>query len=94
MAYLVIGCDLKNQASAGPVWTALESWGAVRLLESMWILNTRLDAGYVRSALQDLVEPQDSVVVIELRHGADWSAVGASEPATAWLRHNLGSDSS
>jgi hypothetical protein len=90
MACLVIGCELKRQSTCEPVWAALESWGAVRLLESTWLLDTRMDAAYVCSALDDLIESQDSVAIIELRNGADWSALRASPEAADWLRRNIG----
>ena len=90
MARLLIGCELGKQSTAETVRSALESWGAVRLLETLWLLSTRLDARYVTSALQDLVAPQDSVAVIDLQPGSEWSAAGLSEAAAEWLREHIG----
>jgi len=90
MARLLIGCELGKQSTADSVQLALESWGAVRLLQSLWLLSTKMDARYVNSALQDLVEPRDSVAVVDVHPGSEWSAFGVAETATAWLRDNIG----
>ena len=36
MAHFIVSYDLHNQRNYKPVWDRLESWGAVRLLESLW----------------------------------------------------------
>lgn len=90
MARLLIGCELGTQSTAEKARAALDSWGAVPVLGSLWVLNTPLDAGYVRSALQDIVEPQDSIAIIDLHPGSEWSATGVSEDATGWLSEHLG----
>jgi hypothetical protein len=69
MARLVIGCELGKPSTAARAVSALESWGAVRLIQSLWLLSTRLDGPYVCPALQDIVEEQDSVV-FELDEGS------------------------
>lgn len=90
MARLVIGCELGKQPTAEKAVSALESWGAVRLLETLWLLSTKLDGRYVCSALQDIVEERDSVVVFELHERSRWSAAGGSEARTEWLRAHIG----
>ncbi|GAA4756358.1 hypothetical protein GCM10023264_24910 [Sphingomonas daechungensis] len=89
MAYLVIGCDL-NGSAADPVQGALESWGAVRLLDSLWLLETPLGAGYVRSALEDVVDGGDRVAVFAIQPGSEWSASSEDSPGSKWLQSKIG----
>lgn len=90
MGYLVIGCDPSEGSASGPVEGALHSWGAVRLLDSLWLLETPLDANYVRSALEDVVDGQDPVAVVALQPGSDWSVSDSSSAGSDWLRSNIG----
>lgn len=92
MTRLLIGCDLGKQSTAETVRSALESWGAVRLIRSLWLLSTRLDGRYVSSALQDIVDEGDFFAVLDLAEGAGWSVSGASKAASEWLRQHLGED--
>lgn len=45
MAHYIISYDLHKQRTYEPVWKALESWGAVRLLESLWVVTLNNGAG-------------------------------------------------
>lgn len=66
MAYYVISYDLHKQRTYPPVWALLESWGAVRLLESLWGVTMNTGAGEIRAALDKVVDADDSTAVIEL----------------------------
>lgn len=89
MALFVISYDLHKQRTYPPVWGLLESWGAVRLLESLWLLNTGASAAQVRDDLMRVVDSDDSIAVIELKHGAYWAGLRMKEAGLGWLRKNL-----
>ena len=89
MAHFTVSYDLHNQRTYEPVWRLLESWGAVRLLESLWLVTLASTASQVRDALQRVVDSDDSVAVLELQVGSDWACVRAKPDGVAWLRKNI-----
>ena len=46
-------------------------------------------AAVVRDALQRLLDADDSVIVIELKRGSDWSGYRAQLGGTDWLSQNI-----
>ena len=48
----------------------LESWGATRLLESLWVFNSDLSASQIRDELQAAADVNDAFAVLELKPGA------------------------
>ena len=89
MAHYIITYDLHNQRTYPPVWSLLESWGAVRLLESVWVATTSSSTVQVRDALQGVIDKDDSIAVVELKTGSDWACVRAKDDGVNWLRKNL-----
>lgn len=89
MAYFVISYDLHNQRNYEPVWNLLDSWGAVRLLESLWLLDTEASAKEVRDGLKHIVDDDDSIVAIELKTGSLWAGQKAKPEGINWLRQNI-----
>ena len=64
----------------------MASWKAVRLAESVWLANLRGPAPVVRDMVLRTLQLNDSVAVVELKHGADWAVSPAvSSTASAWL---------
>lgn len=89
MAHFVISYDLHNQRTYPPVWARLQSWGAVRLLESLWVVSSNDGAGDLRDSLLQVIDKDDSVVVVELKQGSNWSARAAQVQGTNWLQRNI-----
>jgi hypothetical protein len=89
MAHFIISYDLHNQRHYQPVWDKLESWGAVRLLESLWVATLNNTAGEVRDALKLVVDKDDSIAVIELKKGSGWGTWNGKKPGVDWLKANI-----
>lgn len=89
MKHFIISYDLRKARNYQPVWSALESWGAVRLLESLWVVSLNSGTAQIRDALQSLVDNDDGVAVIELKPGSDWSTLNAQRAGAAWLTSNI-----
>jgi hypothetical protein len=89
MAHFGISYDLHNRRTYEPLWRLLESWGAVRLLESYWIVTLPNTAAQVRDALQKVVDSDDSLAIVELKAGSDWACRLAKPDGVAWLRKNI-----
>lgn len=89
MAHFVVSYDLHKQRTYEPVWERLESWGAVRLLESLWLVSLNNTASDLRDSLKEVMDADDSAAVIELKTGSDWATRCALRPGTDWLKNNL-----
>lgn len=89
MRHFIVSYDLHQQRNYRPVWAELESWGATRLLESLWVVsleNTPMD---LRDALRAIVDGDDSIAVVEIKTGSGWAALRAKPEGVAWLRTNI-----
>jgi hypothetical protein len=89
MAHYVVSYDLHHIRNYHPVWIRLESWGATRLLESLWVLNSNLSAGQIRDELRVVGDNDDSFAVIELKTGSWWATAKARTLGTQWLQQNI-----
>ena len=86
MAHYIASYDLHNQRHYQPVWSALESMGGTRLLESLWVLSINLSAAQVRDRIKAAADNDDSVAVVELKPGSDWACIRAKENGVAFGR--------
>lgn len=89
MAFYAVSYDLHNQRNYPPVWAKLESWGATRILETLWLLDSTLSAVQIRDALVAIVDNDDSIVVVEIKSGSCWAAIRSKEKGVAWLRQKI-----
>jgi hypothetical protein len=89
MALYVGSYDQHRDKDYTPIWNALRGWGAVRVLESLWLLESNAIPGALRDALQAITSQQDSLVVIQLQAGSEWSAYNAQIAGTNWLQLHL-----
>lgn len=89
MAHYIASYDLHNQRHYEPVWEALRKMGAVRLLESLWVLTSNLSAEDVRNKIKAAADSDDSVAVIELKRGSLWATDGAQGAGVEWLKQNI-----
>lgn len=89
LAYFIASYDLHNKRTYPPVWEKLENLGASRLLESLWVLTSTLNASQIRDELKTVIDSDDSVTVIELKHGSWWASLRAQDAGVEWLRQNI-----
>jgi len=89
MAHYIASYDLHLVRNYHPVWTKLESWGATRLLESLWVFNSNLTAGQIRDELKAAGDNDDSFAVIELKSGSWWATERARPLGVQWLQQNI-----
>jgi hypothetical protein len=89
MALYIASYDLHRVRNYHPIWTKLESWGATRLLESLWVFSSNLPVGKLRDELRDAGDSDDSVAIIELKTGSEWASCRARELGASWLSRNI-----
>jgi len=86
MAHFIISYDLRKQRNYQPLWDTLASWGAVRLLESLWVVTMNATAAAVRDSLRTVIDSDDGVAVMEFRAGSGWGTVGARDAGNQWFK--------
>lgn len=89
MASFLISYDLHKVRNYQPLYDKLDEWGAVRLLESVWLANMTGTAGAIRDVLAGLGDDDDSFAVIELKKGSRWATRRAKKSGNDFLRANL-----
>jgi CRISPR/Cas system-associated endoribonuclease Cas2 len=89
MAYYVVSYDQHYNRDYTPVWGALKTWGAQRILESLWLMQTDAMAGQIRDSLRAITKDEDSLVVIELKQGSLWGSFNAQEAGVNWLVNHI-----
>ena len=89
MARYIVGYDLHHDRNYQPIWDLLKGWGGTRLVEALWVVTTNLPAEQIRQALYNATGQRDSVAVVELQPGSNWSTVGVPTAGNDWLRKNI-----
>lgn len=89
MAHYIVSYDLHNQRTYEPVWAKLESWGATRLLESLWVVTSSKASGVLREELASAMDSDDSCAIVELKTGSEWSTRRAQKAGVDWLTRNI-----
>ena len=89
MANYIVSYDLHHQRHYPPVWAAIERIGGVRLLESLWLVETNYTATQVRDIVAAAADGDDSIVVIELKDSAYWACLRAKKAGVDRLRQNI-----
>ena len=89
MAHYIASYDLRRARNYHPMLHKLKSWGATRLLESLWVFNSNLSASQIRVELGASADADDAFVVIELKSGSLWGCEKAHPFGIQWLRENI-----
>jgi CRISPR-associated endonuclease Cas2 len=89
MAHFIVSYDLHNQRNYKPMWELLESWGATRLLESLWVVTLNNTTAEVRDALNQKIDNDDAIAVIELKSGSMWATMRARKAGVDWMKANI-----
>lgn len=86
MPHFLITYDLRKVRNYQPLYDALNNWKAVRLLESVWLVDLKGPAQTVRDLLAQFIDRDDGIAVLELRPGFDWATLRVTNAANAWLK--------
>lgn len=87
MSAYAISYDLHNNRNYQPLWDALARLGAVRLLESLWLVKSSLGIIQIRDQLQSAMDNDDSIAVLLL--GNSWAVNRANANGVAFLKANV-----
>lgn len=89
MAHYAISFEIRDARHGVHIRTKLEGMGAVRLLETLWVVTSPKSAPQIRDELQKMINLDDSLAVIELKAGSYWSCLRAKHAGVMWLRRSI-----
>jgi len=89
MAIFTVSYDLHQSRDYKKLHEGLRENHAVKLLESLWLVDLSNTASQVRDWLQSLIDDDDSVAVLELKPGSGWATLRAKKEGTDWLKDKL-----
>lgn len=89
MAQFLITYDNHPPRNYTLLYQLMASWNAVRLAESVWLANLKGPASEIRDIVASRLQSNDTVAVLELKHGSDWATVNVNPAANAWLSNNI-----
>jgi len=73
MAKYEVSYDLRNPGrNYESLWKRLGEWGAVRVLQSVWIIDRQTTAQQIRDDLQHHMDANDGILVTGLTGEAAW----------------------
>lgn len=85
MAQFLITYDNHPPRNYQRLYKLMAAWKAVKLAESVWLVNLVGPASVVRGYVQATLQRDDTIAVIELKHGSDWATNNVGPAAAAWL---------
>ncbi|MBA4010765.1 MAG: hypothetical protein C0481_02760 [Phenylobacterium sp.] len=90
MNLFLISYDMRSPGrNYSPVYKLLGQWGAVRLLDSSWLVAIESTSVAVRDSLKALIDSNDGLAVLELKAGSGWAVTGVQAPGLAWLQRHI-----
>ena len=85
----LITYDNRSPRNYSAVHRLMETWGAVRLAQSVWLMNSTAGAAQLREAVMSTLEPDDTVAVVPLQRGGSWATYSVGSTAERWLKMNV-----
>lgn len=89
MTKYLLTYDLHNRRDYAGLWRLMAAWSAIRLTESLWVATLNGSAEVIRNHMLAQLDADDTVAVVELKHGADWATMRVPPAALAWLSANV-----
>jgi hypothetical protein len=89
MPHYAISYEVRDARHSPHIRSKLESLGALRLLENVWLLTSAKSAPQIRDELQKMVDLDDGLAVLELKSGSYWSCLRAKHAGVMWLKRNI-----
>lgn len=71
------------------LYTVMDKFGAVRVLESVWVATLSGNAASIRDIIKQVTDPNDGVLVVEITQAADWALKGATPAGKKWFEQTV-----
>lgn len=91
MSTFIITYDTHLGRDYQPFYDAMDQNGGVRLAESVWGIALENAAGEVRDWARNLLDDDDTIIVIQVKPKPSWATRKASKASTDWLKAHCSS---
>lgn len=85
----LLNYTLHNRRDYRGLYRLLAGWSAVRLTDSVWLARLNGPAEVISDLMLAELDSDDTVAVVEIKHGSDWATVRVPPAASAWLSNNV-----
>ncbi len=89
VALYVISYDQHRDKDYTPLWNKLAQLGAVRVLESVWLLDLQQTAVALRDILKGVTKNEDSLLVIQVFTNSAWATLQVQTAGSNWLESHI-----
>jgi len=89
MAHYLITYDNRPPRNYQALYGLMGSMGAVRLADSVWLVELGGSAAALTMIVGATLEPDDRLAVIQLMPGSDWRTQNVSAQAVRWLSDHI-----
>lgn len=89
MALYIVSYDLRKKRDYPAIWKALETAGAVKLLESLWLLDVPLSATAVRDKFGAEMDADDGIAIVQIDSTGYWATRGVLSEGRDWLKQKI-----
>jgi len=86
MAVFIVTYDAHHERNYQDLYDAMEDHDGVRLSESVWGIVLNSQVAEVRDWVRNLLDDDDTIVVIQVDPKPSWATRKASQDANEWLR--------
>lgn len=74
MAAFIVSYDLRKEGrNYQALYDRLEQWGAIRILESVWLIRWETESSGIRDDLKKHIDSNDALFVAKLNGQAAWA---------------------
>jgi len=88
MASFIVTYDAHHARNYDELYEAMAEHNGVRLAESVWGIELNNTASEVRDWMRNLLDEDDTIVVVQLKPKPSWATRRASKEATEWLKEH------
>jgi hypothetical protein len=88
MATFLITYDTHAGRNYQSLYDGMAEHGGVRLAESVWGIVLNNTAGEVRDWVKNLLDSDDTIIVIQVKPKPSWATQKAKNGASDWLKEN------
>jgi CRISPR/Cas system-associated endoribonuclease Cas2 len=89
MATFIITYDTHAGRNYQELYDAMEKHKGVRLAESVWGIELNNTAGEVRDWVKNVLDEDDTIVIIQVKPKPSWATRNATKEASGWLKDNI-----
>lgn len=90
MATFIITYDTHKDRNYSDLYKGMAEHNGVRLAESLWGIDFDHSATEVKDWVRDLLDNDDTIIVVQVKSGSDWAIQTAPYAVLEWFKERLG----